>query len=135
MTYTPIYRPFDLGAFDVSLKGETLMLLQNPTRGFRQSFLRSEGQAFLDDVAFICNIQPGVLEAAFADYEESLFIWLFVPVQNDDLPLERKDRWILPRVYSVWDAYELERVKKLHAPQTRSDASATAEPGLTPASA
>ena len=135
MAYTPIYKPFDLGAFDESLRGQTIQLLQNPARGFRQSFLRSEGQAFLNDVAFICNIQPEQIEAAFADYEDALFIWLFIVLANEDVPLEHKDHWLLPQVYSVWNAYDLERVKKLHAPQTRSDTNATAEPGLTPASA
>jgi hypothetical protein len=124
--YTPIYAPYDLGAFSEDLRGQTIDLLQNPTRGFRKSFFGAIKDEFIADVAYICNIRVEDIDQAFAQYEEALFMWLFVPVMGND------EKVILPQVYRIWDVYAEERVKKLSAPQTRSEPGATAGPDSTP---
>jgi hypothetical protein len=109
MGYTPVYEPFDLGAFDPALGGEVVQLLRNPTRAFRQSFLLSAGEQFLADVAFITRAEPGEIEAFWNQRDAALFTWLFVPWMDGAAV-------VLPHVYAVWDAATKERIKKLAAP-------------------
>lgn len=111
-----IYRPFDLGAFSPDLAGETIQVLQNPTRNLRVGFLPSSGAQFLDYVAQILDVTVPNIDFVLGSYDAALFTWLFVPVLGDD------GRVILPYVYTIWDDYAAETIKKLRSasPQRES---------------
>ena len=126
MPYTPIYQPFDLGAFDASLAGESVPILRNPTRAMRREYITSQSDDFAARVAFICDTTAAQLETILAPYDAVLFVWLFVGLVVDG-------QITLPHVYALWDAYAVERIKKLNGPPASSSAGATDTPASTPA--
>ena len=116
------YEPLDLGAFSPDLSDDTIQILRNPTRGFRQRFLPSVGQDFIACCAEILDCKPEEIDALFANYDASLFTWLFVPVRDDD------GAWILPYVYEIWDRATETTIKKLRSPSLLRDGIRDATP-------
>lgn len=113
-----IYKEFDLGEYDEELRGQTVAILRNPTRAFRQSFVTASGSDFLEHVARILATDVPGVEVAMGCYDAALFVWLFIPTFDDG-------KLQLPRVYALWDEYTAERVKALRAPLASSSAGAT----------
>lgn len=117
---SPRYADFDIGNFDAEYAGQTIKLLQNPSRGFRESFasatlnasVGNEPQTWLAHVVVVINAADAAgAESALNALPVEVMHWLFLWTLEWDEKAGTFSTNIPPHVYSLWDDYRKERVK------------------------
>lgn len=121
---------FDMGRYSDELAGLTINVLQNPTRGFRQSFVKSawnasvgvEQSVFRSHLAVVLGVDgdDGV-QAAVDDLPDDAFHWLFL-YTLDGWSAEAKSfaTMLFPYLLTIWDDYVTEQVKARAARESKS---------------
>ena len=105
-----VYAPYDLGDYDERFRGQTILLLRNPSRKFRRDYMRASGAEWLRYVATVCNCTvhqvEELLDTCDPQVLRGVFIGIYAPAADG-----RPEILIQPQVANVWDAWEEERVK------------------------
>ena len=116
----PRYVDFDIGDFDVEYAGQKVKLVQNPSRGFRESFaaatlnasVGNEPRKWLAHVAVVIDAEDAAAaEIALDALPVDAMHWLFLWTLEWDNKASAFTTNIPPHVYKVWDDYWKERVK------------------------
>lgn len=117
----PRYINFDLGRYSDELAGQSIKLLQNPSRGFKQSYVRAsfnasvglEAKAFLAHLAVVLGVEgEDAVQAQVDDLPEDAFQWLFLyTLDGWDAETKVWRTLIRPHLVSLWDDYVTEQVK------------------------
>lgn len=117
--YECIYADLDLKRYEPLLDGQTIRLLQNPTRKFRREFasecFKSATPEWMAMLCVVFDCTEEHLGELLDEMPAEIFHWLLIPHMKDRedeaKPLDLDKDVIWPFIFTVWDEYVDARVK------------------------
>lgn len=114
LKYPAVRESFDLGTYDEALRGQTLTLLMNPSTRFRRAYVNSQGDEFVEYLAFVLGQSVEDTTTQVEDMPPDMLRWLFVGVFDGEA-------FVAPHIITLWDDYASKRVKAWGRPSASGD--------------